>query len=91
LGIVAPSNVPVHRQEVYDEIRKSNQEALAGATESVPRLSTGPGVPPTPSATNGGGMTDPSAPKKVRFRGSGKSGPSQAPGESGGPNPKDNA
>lgn len=90
LGIVAPSNVPVHRQEVYDEIRKSNQEALAGTTESVPRLSTDPGIPPTPSATNGGGMADPSAPKKVKFRGPGKSGPAQAPGESGGPNPKDN-
>jgi carbon storage regulator len=31
LGIEAPRSVPVHRSEVYEEIRRSNQEA-SGAT-----------------------------------------------------------
>jgi carbon storage regulator len=29
LGIVAPSDVAVHREEVYDEIRLANQSAAA--------------------------------------------------------------
>ena len=28
LGIEAPADVPVHRQEVYDEIQRSNRAAL---------------------------------------------------------------
>ena len=40
LGIAAPATVPVHRQEVYDEIRKSNLEALRQLTDTVPRLSS---------------------------------------------------
>ncbi|MGB6061984.1 MAG: carbon storage regulator CsrA [Candidatus Aquilonibacter sp.] len=31
LGIEAPRAVPVHRSEVYEEIRKANQEALGAA------------------------------------------------------------
>jgi carbon storage regulator len=31
LGIEAPRSVPVHRSEVYEEIRKTNQEALSAA------------------------------------------------------------
>jgi carbon storage regulator len=46
LGIAAPADVPVHRQEVYEEIRKSNQEAMARATETVPRLSPEAVAPP---------------------------------------------
>ena len=37
LGIEAPAHVPVHRQEVYEEILKSNQEA-ASAAASLPGL-----------------------------------------------------
>jgi carbon storage regulator len=39
LGIAAPADVPVHRQEVYDEIRRSNHEAVTQRTGTVPRLS----------------------------------------------------
>ena len=35
LGIQAPIDVPVHRQEVYDEIQRNNQEALAQPGERV--------------------------------------------------------
>jgi len=38
LGIEAPANVPVHRQEVYDEIQKNNQEAMTNTTAKLPRL-----------------------------------------------------
>jgi carbon storage regulator len=39
LGIAAPADVPVHRQEVYEEIRKNNHEAVTQRTRPVPRLS----------------------------------------------------
>lgn len=38
LGIQAPASVPVHRQEVYDEIQKSNRAALTTGRQTVPRL-----------------------------------------------------
>ncbi|MBM3821901.1 MAG: carbon storage regulator CsrA [Verrucomicrobia bacterium] len=38
LGIEAPADVPVHRQEVYDEIQRSNHEALTTGKPIVPRL-----------------------------------------------------
>jgi carbon storage regulator len=38
LGIEAPIQVPVHRQEVYDEIQKNNQEALTPTVAKLPRL-----------------------------------------------------
>jgi carbon storage regulator len=41
LGIDAPKEVPVHRQEVYDEIQNSNREALTDPQPKVPRLNTG--------------------------------------------------
>ena len=31
LGIEAPADVPVHRQEIYEEIQKNNQEAVVGS------------------------------------------------------------
>ena len=37
LGIVAPSNVPVHRLEVYSQIREQNQSAAVPA-DSAPTL-----------------------------------------------------
>jgi len=38
VGIEAPAEVPVHRQEVYDEIQKVNREALSATRPEVPRL-----------------------------------------------------
>lgn len=31
LGVTAPADVPVHRQEVYDQIREENRRAAARA------------------------------------------------------------
>ncbi|HAV63758.1 MAG TPA: carbon storage regulator [Verrucomicrobiales bacterium] len=41
VGIQAPSDVPVHRQEVYDEIQRSNKQALHSGRRAVPRLKPG--------------------------------------------------
>lgn len=40
VGIEAPADVAIHRQEVYDEIQRSNQEALTRERPSVPKLKT---------------------------------------------------
>jgi carbon storage regulator len=50
LGIEAPSDVPVHRQEVYDEIQKNNQGAMTKGQRSVPRISkAAPSSEPPPA------------------------------------------
>ncbi|MFA6546503.1 MAG: carbon storage regulator CsrA [Limisphaerales bacterium] len=38
VGIEAPTEVPVHRLEVYEEIQRSNREAVTTARPTVPRL-----------------------------------------------------
>jgi carbon storage regulator len=38
LGIQAPTSIPVHRQEVYDEIQRTNQAALNNGRPTLPRL-----------------------------------------------------
>ena len=38
LGIEAPPDVPVHRQEIYDEIQRSNQAALTNGKPAPARL-----------------------------------------------------
>jgi|SRR5579872_3137329 len=84
LGIQAPADVPVHRQEVYDEIQKNNQEALTSNRPAMlPRL-TGNG--PTPSTagkkTRPAVSSAPAVPRKpgtVPRDGSAASGPSPPP------------
>jgi carbon storage regulator len=39
IGIEAPASVPVHRQEVYEEIQRNNQQALTKQTLPLPKLS----------------------------------------------------
>ena len=51
LGIAAPADVPVHREEVYEEIRKSNHEAATQRTGLVPKLSPNSAAPQTPHIT----------------------------------------
>jgi carbon storage regulator len=38
LGIEAPAEVPVHRQEVYEEIQRNNQQALTRQNAPLPKL-----------------------------------------------------
>jgi len=42
VGIEAPAEVPVHRQEVYDEIQRGNREQSPHSDVIWPKLS-GPG------------------------------------------------
>ena len=45
LGIQASRDVPVHRQEVYEEIQKANQGALTKGRPAVPKLAQKPSPP----------------------------------------------
>jgi carbon storage regulator len=38
LGIEAPVDIPIFRQEIYDEIQRSNQEARTTRRRAVPKL-----------------------------------------------------
>jgi carbon storage regulator len=38
IGIEAPAEVPVHRREVYEEIQRSNQQALTRQSAELPKL-----------------------------------------------------
>lgn len=38
LGIQAPQSISVHRQEVYDEIERSNKSALRSGQRVAPKL-----------------------------------------------------
>jgi len=46
VGIEAPADVPVHRQEVYEEIQRNNREALTKVRPAVPKLPGKPAPPP---------------------------------------------
>ena len=35
LGVTAPASVPVHRREIYDQIREENQKAAAQPVSSA--------------------------------------------------------
>jgi carbon storage regulator len=45
IGIEAPADVPVHRKEVYEEIQRSNQQALTRQNAPLPRLPKLAGTP----------------------------------------------
>ena len=38
LGIIAPTEIPVHRKEVYDAIQRENRKAAGVTTEDVPAV-----------------------------------------------------
>jgi carbon storage regulator len=38
IGIQAPSDIPVHRQEIYEEIRSSNQQAVTEHGQALPKI-----------------------------------------------------
>ena len=38
VGVLAPTDVPVHRLEVYEEIQRSNQQALTRQSAALPKL-----------------------------------------------------
>lgn len=41
LGISAPSNIPVHRKEVYEAIQRENREAANVTLEDITRADSG--------------------------------------------------
>jgi carbon storage regulator len=51
VGIEAPSNIPVHRKEIYEEIQRANREAATRAPLSqVPSLANAKGKSPAAHA-----------------------------------------
>jgi carbon storage regulator len=50
IGIEAPLSVPVHRQEIYEEIQRSNQVALMRQSAPLPKLASGAVKPRPPEA-----------------------------------------
>ena len=42
IGIEAPVSVPVHRQEVYEEIQRNNQQALMRQSAPLPKFAGKP-------------------------------------------------
>lgn len=47
VGIDAPLDIPVHRQEVYEEIQRNNKEAVTQTQAKLPRLASKPASPKT--------------------------------------------
>lgn len=50
LGIEAAADVPIHRQEIYDEIQQSNLEALASGRSGTEAIRKLPRLPLRPEA-----------------------------------------
>ena len=45
LGINAPKEIPVHRQEIYEAIKRENRRAIQIQPEDVGSLRNSPGTP----------------------------------------------
>ncbi|MBW7904247.1 MAG: carbon storage regulator CsrA [Phycisphaerae bacterium] len=45
LGIMAPSEIPVHRKEVYDAIQRENRKAAGVSTSDLPESAVPPPAP----------------------------------------------
>jgi carbon storage regulator len=45
LGIEAPPDIPVHRQEIYDEIQQNNRQALRAGRPAPPKINRKEPVP----------------------------------------------
>ena len=43
LGITAPKEIPIHRQEVYEAIKRENRAAAQVKPEDLPTTMPGPG------------------------------------------------
>ena len=52
LGVTAPASVPVHRREIYDQIREENQKAAARPGSLRARLKL-PATAPAPARVGG--------------------------------------
>ncbi|HWH71758.1 MAG TPA: carbon storage regulator CsrA [Candidatus Sulfotelmatobacter sp.] len=50
VGIEAPAEVSVHRQEVYEEIQRNNQQALTQPKAPLPKLPLRKAAVPPPAA-----------------------------------------
>lgn len=42
IGVDAPTSIQVHRQEVYEEIQRNNQQALVQQSTALPKLTATP-------------------------------------------------
>lgn len=58
LGVEAPAETPVHRQEVYDEIQRNNQQALTQLSAALPKLARGKSAQAASSADPKGNPQD---------------------------------
>jgi carbon storage regulator len=41
IGVEAPADVSIHREEIYDEIQRNNKEAVTTVTSFLPQLIKG--------------------------------------------------
>ena len=40
IGVNAPSDVQIYREEIYNEIKKSNKQAIGGDIDAISKLKT---------------------------------------------------